>query len=130
MGWRGALRGNNLHGYSKRIHMHGRKAASMLRHGMCVEIDAWNMLNMFEGSLEAKLPTIMDRWKSTTATEKIRDGESQIREKMQVREKVGKSGNNVFFQCFVAPEGRKVGCLKQRVRNHLGRLKTKNCTPL
>ena len=31
------------------------------------------------------------------------------RQKMQVREKVGKSRNTVFFQCFVAPEGRKVG---------------------
>ena len=29
------------------------------------------------------------------------------REKMQVREQVGKSRNTVFFQCFVAPEGRK-----------------------
>ena len=28
---------------------------------------------------------------------------------MQVREKVEKSRNTVFFQCFVAPEGRKVG---------------------
>ena len=28
------------------------------------------------------------------------------REKMQVREKVGKSRNTVFFRCFVAPEGR------------------------
>lgn len=43
------------------------------------------------------------------------------REKMQVREKVGKSRNTVFFQCFVAPEGRKVGSLKRRVRRHLGR---------
>ena len=34
------------------------------------------------------------------------------REKMQVREKVGKSRNTVFFQCFVAPEGRKVGLAK------------------
>ena len=38
------------------------------------------------------------------------------REKMQVREKEGKSGNTVFFQCFVAPEGRKVGSSKRRVR--------------
>ena len=30
---------------------------------------------------------------------------------MQVREKVGKSRNTVFFQWFVAPEGRKVGSL-------------------
>ena len=38
------------------------------------------------------------------------------REKMQVREKVGKSRNTVFFQCLVAPEGRKVGSLKRQVR--------------
>ena len=35
------------------------------------------------------------------------------REKMQVRERVGKSRNTVFFQCFVAPEGRKVRSLKR-----------------
>ena len=34
---------------------------------------------------------------------------------MQMREKVGKSRNTVFFQWFVAPEGRKVGSLKRRV---------------
>ena len=61
----------------------------------------------------------MDRSKS-------RDGKSQRREeerrkkkegqkaervrrkKMQAREKVDKSRNTVFCQCFVAPEGRKV----------------------
>ena len=47
--------------------------------------------------------------------------EKVSREKMQVREKVGNSRNTVFFQCFVAPEGRKVGSLKRRVRRHLGR---------
>ena len=52
------------------------------------------------------------------------------REKMQVREKVGKSRNNVFFQCFAASEGRKVGSLKQRVRSQLARLEIKSCTPL
>ena len=31
----------------------------------------------------------------------------KVRKEMQVREKVGKSRNTVFFQCFVAPEGRK-----------------------
>ena len=31
---------------------------------------------------------------------------------MQVREKVGKSRNTVFFRGFVAPEGWKVGSLK------------------
>ena len=49
---------------------------------------------------------------------------------MQVREKVGKSRNTVFFQWFVAPEGRKVGLLKRRVRSHLARWEMKNCMPL
>ena len=52
------------------------------------------------------------------------------REKMQVPEKVGKSRNTLFFQCFVAPEGRKVGWLKRRVQRHLGRWEMKNCTQL
>ena len=38
-----------------------------------------------------------------------------------MREKVGKSRNTVFFQWFVAPEGRKVGSLKRRVRSQLAR---------
>ena len=38
---------------------------------------------------------------------------------MQMREKVRKSRNTLFFQWFVAPEGRKVGSLKRRVRSHL-----------
>ena len=52
------------------------------------------------------------------------------RKKMQVREKVGKSRNTVFFRGFVAPEGWKVGSLKRRVRRHLGRWEMKKCTPL
>ena len=52
------------------------------------------------------------------------------RKKMQVREKVGKSRNTVFFRGFVAPEGWKVGSLKRRVRRHLGRWEMKSCTPL
>ena len=47
-----------------------------------------------------------------------------------MREKVGKSRNSVFFQWFVAPEGRKVGSLKRRVRSQLARWEMKNCTPL
>ena len=50
--------------------------------------------------------------------------------KMQMREKVGKSLFTVFFQWFVAPEGRKVGSLKRRVRRQLARWEMKNCTPL
>ena len=49
---------------------------------------------------------------------------------MQMREKVGKSRNTVFFQWSVAPEGRKVGSLKRRVQSHLARREMKNCTLL
>ena len=47
-----------------------------------------------------------------------------------MREKVGKSRNTVFFQWFVAPEGRKVGSLKRRVRSQLARWEMESCTPL
>ena len=69
----------------------------------------------------------MDSWKAEVRRvrrDKIR------RKKMQMREKVGKSRNTMFFQWFVAPEGRKVGSLKRRVRSQLARWEMKNCTPL
>ena len=47
-----------------------------------------------------------------------------------MREKIGKSRFTVFFQWFVAPEGRKVGSLKRRVRSQLARWEMKKCTPL
>ena len=47
-----------------------------------------------------------------------------------MREKIGKSRFTVFFQWFVAPEGRKVGSLKRRVRSQLTRWDMKKCTPL
>ena len=47
-----------------------------------------------------------------------------------MHEKVGKSRNTVFFQWFGAPEARKVGSLKRRVRSQLARREMKNCTPL
>ena len=71
----------------------------------------------------------MERWKSSQQGEDDRR-ERVRRKKMQMREKVGKSRNTVFFQWFEAPEGRKVGLLKQRVRRHLGRWEMKSCTPL
>ena len=71
----------------------------------------------------------MDRWKSKS--EMRREEMEKVRsEKMQVREKVEKSRNTVFFQCFVAPGYRKVGSLKRRVRRHLGRWDMKSCKPL
>ena len=63
----------------------------------------------------------MDRWKAEQGRgrekrkiirEKSRR-ERVRRKKMQMRGKVGKSRNTVFFQWFVAPEGRKVGSLKR-----------------
>ena len=77
----------------------------------------------------------MDRWKAEqggTEKKKIRRKKSrrERRKKMQMQEKVGKSRNTVFFQWFGAPEGRKVGSLKRRVRSQLARWEMKNCTPL
>ena len=80
----------------------------------------------------------MDRWKAEQGRgrekRKIRRKKSRRervrRKKMQMREKVGKSRNTVFFQWFVAPEGRKVGSLKRRVRSQLARWVMKNCTAL
>ena len=88
----------------------------------------------------------MDRWKAEMGRvreEKRRDEkrreekkkeyqkrESLRRKKIQVRKKVGKSRNTVFFQWFVALEGQKVGSLKRRVRSQLARWEMKNCTPL
>ena len=78
----------------------------------------------------------MDRWKAEQGRgrekRKIRRKKSRrerVRRK-QMREKVGKSRNTVFFQWFVAPEGRKVGSLKRRVRSQPARWEMKNCTPL
>ena len=80
----------------------------------------------------------MDRWNAEQGRgrekRKIRRKKSRRervrRKQMQMREKVGKSRNTVFFQWFGAPEGRKVGSLKRRVRSHLGRWEMKSCTPV
>ena len=80
----------------------------------------------------------MDRWKAEQGRgrEKRKIGREKSRrervrrKKMQMREKVGKSRNTVFFQWFGAPEARKVGSLKRRVRRQLARWEMKNCTPL
>ena len=76
-----------------------------------------------------------ERWEESEKRREEKKKENQNREslrrkKIQVREKVGKSRNTVFFQWFVAPEGRKVGSLKRRVRSQLARWEMKNCTPL
>ena len=78
---------------------------------------------------KVKLPTIWADGKSRGG--KSQRGDEQKREdkrrerlrrkKMQVREKVGKARNIVFFQWFVAPEGRKVGSLKRRLQSQPAR---------
>ena len=78
----------------------------------------------------------MDRWKAEQCRgrEKRKIGreknrrERVRRKKMQMREKVGKWWNTVFFQWSEAAEGRKVGSLKRRVRSQLARWEMKNCT--
>ena len=91
------------------------------------------------GKFRSQTSDNMDRWKAEMGrvrekrrerAEKDQRRERVRRKKMQVREKVGKSRNTVFFQWFVAPEGRKVGSLKRRVRSHLARWEMKSCTPL
>ena len=76
----------------------------------------------------------MDRWKAEQGRgrEKREDKrrERVSRKKIQMREKVGKSRFTVFFQWFVAPEVRKVGSLKRRVRSQLARWEMNKCTPL
>ena len=80
----------------------------------------------------------MDRWKSRGGKSQRREEqkredqgrESVRRKKMQVRKKVAKSRNTLFFHRFVAPESRKVGSLKRRVRSHVAKWEMNNCTPL
>ena len=98
----------------------------------------WKELHYIRRKFRSQTSDNMDRWKAEQGRgrekrkirrEKIRR-ERIRRKKMQMREKVGKSRNTVFFQWFVAPEGRKVGSLKRRVRSQLARWEMKNCTPL
>ena len=73
----------------------------------------------------------MDRWKAEMGrVREDRKKESLRRKKIQVREKVGKSRDAMFFQWFVAPEGRKVGLLERPVRSQLVRWEMKSCTAL
>ena len=78
----------------------------------------WSKMVYIRRKFRSETSDNMDSWKAEVRRvrrEKIR------RKKMQMREKVGKSRFTVFFQWFVAPEGRKVGSLKRRVRTQLAR---------
>ena len=73
-----------------------------------------------EGSLEVKLRTT---W--TDEAEKVGQSEKRraSRQKIKVRAQEEKPRNAVLFQCFVAPEGQKVGTLKRRVREPYGQMR-------
>ena len=70
------------------------------------------------------------RWEeSERRREAVRRSEQRRSEKKEESgaRKVGKSRFTVFFQWFVAPDGWKVGSLKQRVRSQQARWEMKNC---
>ena len=99
----------------------------------------WNLeLEIHRRKFRSQTSDNMDRWKAEQGRgrkkRKIRREKRRRkrvrRKKVQMREKVGKSRDTVFFQWFVAPEGRKVGSLKRRVRSQLARWEMKKCTPL
>ena len=58
---------------------------------------------LIEGSLEVKLPTIWADEKQSWIRRIEQRRERVRRKKMQMREKVAKSRNTMFFQGFVAP---------------------------
>ena len=103
-----------------------------------VSLRCWRKRNIYRRKFRSQTSDNMDRWKAEQGRgrekRKIRRKKSRRervrRKKMQMREKVGKSRNTVFFQWFGAQEGRKVGSLKRRVRSQLARWEMKNCTPL
>ena len=117
--------------------MHGCKVA-------CIHVYMCIQTHFDRRKFRSQTSDNMDRWKRT-ARKKLRHGESQKgedkrwrrsgreavrKEKMQVREKVGKSQSTAFFQCFMAPEGRKVGSLKRWVRSQLTRWEMNTRAPL
>ena len=69
-----------------------------------------------KGREEKKEERRSEERKRERKRERERERERERRQKMQVREKVAKSRNTVFFKRFVAPEGREVGALKRRAR--------------
>jgi hypothetical protein len=60
------------------------------------EVTNLKSFSFIEGSLKVKLPTIWTDGKAEVG--RVRERERVRRKKMQVREKVGKPRNTVFFQ--------------------------------
>ena len=92
---------------------------------------------LVEGSLEVKFPTTWTDEKQRWEQSEKRRGEerrSKMRKSQKKEDPGARKGRKVtkhrVFRWFVAPEGRKVGSLKQRVRSQLAKWEIKNCTPL
>ena len=106
------------------------------------EIDNFNFYRSYyiyiiEGNLEVKLPTIWRDEKQSREEaerrERLEERRSEEKESEERRCRCAKrweSRETLFFQWFVAPEGRKVGSLKRRARSQLARWEMKKCTPL
>ena len=131
------MRTSNLRMYQN--HTKSKKNCQPLALGIIFFVEVWaRPPPNFRRKFRSQTSDNMDRWKAEQGRgrekRKIRRKKSRRervrRKKMQMRKKVGKSRNTVFFQWFVAPEGRKVGSLERRVRSQLARWEMKNCTPL
>ena len=81
----------------------------------------------------------MDRWKAEQGKgrekrKRLEERRSEKRKSQKKEDADARKGRKVakhcVFQWFVAPEGRKVGSLKRRVRSHLARREMKTCTLL
>ena len=80
----------------------------------------------------------MDRWKAEMGRvrekRRVEERRSEKRKSQKKEDADARKGRKVTKHCvfpmFVAPEGRKVGSLKRRVRSHLARWEMKNYTPL
>ena len=120
-----------------RVHLHSLYTCTYMRIHVYLNVSTYVCMYI-RRKFRSQTSDNMERWKAEQgrgrekrklSREKIRR-ERVRRQKTQMREKVGKSRNTVFFQWFVAPEGRKVGSLKRRVRSQPARWEMKNCTPL
>ena len=78
------------------------------------------MAMLIEGSLEVKY-----RQDGKAEVGRVREEKESVERRSEKRKSQkkedAKHGFSMFFQCFVAPESRKVGLLKRRVRSHLQR---------
>ena len=114
------------------------KGIPIINHSISNIKPSWEWLIIDRRKFRSQTSDNMERWKAEQGrgTEKRKIRREKIRRErvrgqtLQMREKVGKSRNTVFFKWFVAPEGRKVGSLKRRVRSQLATGAMKNCTPL